>query len=437
MKYLLAFALTILSALPLRAEINIQEIETPAGFDVWLVEEHSIPFVALELRFKGGASLDLPGKRGATYLMTGLLEEGAGPYDARGFAEGAEAIAANFDYDTYDDSIAISAKFLTETSDQALALLRESLINPRFDDVDVDRVRQQVLTGLQGDAKDPDTIASNRFSALAYGDHPYATAYEGTIESVQALTREDLQAAHQGAMAKDRVYISAAGDITPDELARLVDALLADLPETGLPMPGHVDVAMPGGTIVVPFETPQSVALFGHEGIAIEDPDYFAAYVMNVVLGGGGFEARLMDEVREKRGLTYGVYSYLVSRDHAAIYAGRVASANDRIAEAIEVIRAEWAKMRDNGVSEDELRRAKTYLTGAYPLRFDGNNAIANILVGMQMQGFPADYVETRNDRVTAVTQDDVARVAKRLLKPEALTFVVVGQPEGLEATAN
>lgn len=184
----------------------------------------------------------------------------------------------------------------------------------------------------------------------------------------------------------------------------------------------------------MPFDVPQSVAIFGHEGIARDDPDFFAAYVLNEILGGGGFEARLMEEVREKRGLTYGVYSYLVPKDHAALYLGRVSSANDRIAEAVQVIRDEWSKMAANGVTEEELATAKTYLTGAYPLRFDGNGTIANILVGMQMDDLPVEYVNTRNDLVNAITLDDIKRVAARILKPDALHFVVVGQPEGLDS---
>jgi len=175
--------------------------------------------------------------------------------------------------------------------------------------------------------------------------------------------------------------------------------------------------------------------LFGHAGITRDDPDFFAAFILNRILGGGGFESRLMTEVREKRGLTYGVYSYLVPRDHAALYLGSVASSNDRVAEAIEVIRDEWAKMAAEGVTEAELEAAKTYLTGAYPLRFDGNGPIASIMVGMQMEDLPIDYIATRNDNINAVTLEDIKRVAARILDADALHFVVVGQPEGLATT--
>jgi zinc protease len=427
-------AFMMLAAAPLRAEIDITDVTSPGGIDAWLVQEESIPFVALELRFKGGASLDMPGKRGATNMMVALLEEGAGDLDSRAFAERAESLAASFQFDVGDDAVSISARFLTENQDEALALLRDAITDPRFDQSAIDRVKAQIVSGIRSDAQDPDSIVGAEFDSMVFGDHPYGSAIEGTEESVAALTQDDLFEAHQGALARDRVYVGAAGDVSPDELAQMLDKLLGGLPETGAPQPADVDVETEAGVTVVPFDVPQSVAIFGHEGLARDDPDFFAAYVLNEIFGGGGFEARLMEEVREKRGLTYGVYSYLVPKDHAALYLGRVSSANDRIAEAIEVIRDEWRKMAENGVTEEELASAKTYLTGAYPLRFDGNAAIANILVGMQMDDLPLDYVKTRNDKVEAITLEDIKRVAQRVLKPDALRFVVVGQPEGLES---
>ncbi|WP_299921202.1 pitrilysin family protein [uncultured Pelagimonas sp.] len=430
-RLILAMGLMFTAAIA-QASTDIQEVESPGGFKAWLVEEPSIPFVALELRFKGGASLDAAGKRGAANLMVALLEEGAADMDAHAFAQAGESIAAQFSYDIGDDAVRISAKFLTETRDEAVDLLKQSLLTPRFDQDAIDRVRRQVIAGIQSDIKDPDSIANVSWDKMVFGDHPYGSDYNGTEDSVAALTRDDLMAAHQSILTRDRVYVAAAGDISADELGALMDTLLSDLPATGAPQPADVEVQTKAGVTVIPFDTPQSVAIFGHKGMKRHDPDFFTAYVLNVILGGGGFEARLMQEVREKRGLTYGVYSYLVPKEHAELYLGRVASANDRIAEAVSVISDEWAKMAANGVTEEELARAKTYLTGSYPLRFDGNGPIARILVGMQMEGLTPDYITTRNDQIEAVTLDDVKRVAAELLHPDALHFVVVGQPEGL-----
>ncbi|GHF40557.1 M16 family metallopeptidase [Seohaeicola zhoushanensis] len=437
---MIRFALTVaafLVALPAWAEVKIQEVTSPGGIKAWLVEEHSIPFTALELGFRGGNSLDAPGKRGATYLMTALLEEGSAELDSRGFARALEGLAASFSYSSNDDSVDISARFLTENRDEAVALLHQSIHAPRFDQDAVDRVRAQVLSGLASDAKDPRDIAGNAFSAMAFGTHPYGSDGKGTIDSVTALTRDDMLAAHKAVFARDRLYVSAVGDITPEELGKLLDTLLGDLPATGAPLPPKADVTISGGVTVIDFDTPQSVAVFGQKGIDRDDKDFFAAYVVNQILGAGGFESRLMNEVREKRGLTYGVYSYLAPKDLASVYMGSVSSGNATVAEAVQVIKDEWAKMAQDGVTEKELADAKTYLTGAYPLRFDSNGDIAEILLGMQMQNLPIDYIATRNDMVNAVTLDEANRVARELLDPANLHFVVVGRPDGLTSTAS
>lgn len=435
MKPLVAAAFALLTATPALAEMQIQTVDTPGGFHAWLVQDDSIPFTSLQIRFRGGTSMDLEGKEGAVNLMTGLLDEGAGDMDSAAFTTASESLAATYRFDTGKDAMSVSAQFLTENRDEAVDLLRSSLNEPRFDQDAIDRVRGQVLAGIISDAKDPDSIAAATFDSVVFGDHPYARPVEGTEDSVAALTRDDLIAAHAATLTRDRVYIAAAGDISADELSALIDDLLGDLPTSNAPLPGDMQVSTGAGVTVVPFDTPQSVAIFGHEGIKRDDPDFFAAYVLNTILGGGGFEARLMTEVREKRGLTYGVYAYLMPMDHAELYIGRVASGNDRIAEAVSVIRDEWTKMAENGVTQEELDQAKTYLTGAFPLRFDGNGPIARILVEMQMDGLTPDYVQTRNAQIEAVTLEDAKRVAARILKPEALHFVIVGQPEGLEST--
>ena len=377
MTRLIAIVALWFAALPAWAAVEIEEVTTDSGITAWLVQEPAIPFTALELRFRGGTSLDRPGQQGAVNLMTGLLEEGAGEMDARDFARSRDALAASFRYSAGDDSVSVSARFLTENRDEAVALLRESLVAPRFDADAIERVRAQVLSGLASDARDPNYLARQGFDAMAFGDHPYGAPGRGTIDSVRALTREDIVQAHRDVFARDRVYVAAVGDISPEELKTLLDRLLAELPETGAPMPGPAEITIPGGTTVISFDTPQSVAIFGQEGIAQDHPDFFPMFVLNQILGGGSFESRLMEEVRVKRGLTYGVYSYLAPREWAAVYLGSVASANERIAEAIAVIRDEWAKAAADGVTGEEVEAAKTYLTGAYPLRFDGNAQIA------------------------------------------------------------
>ena len=432
-RFFLSIVSLLLLVLPASGSVDITEVKTPGGLTAWLVEDHSIPFMALELRFRGGGSLDEPDKRGAINLMTALLEEGAADMDARAYARAVQGLAASFSFRVDDDAVSVSARFLSENRNQATALLKSALQEPRFDEDALERVRQQVLSKIDSDAKDPDALAGRAMDRIAFGDHPYATAITGTTESVSALTRDDLIAAHGRVLARDNIYIGAVGDITEEELAELLDDLLGGLPDTGAPMPPRAEVQITGGVTVIPFDTPQSVARFAQRGMSQDHPDYFTALVLNHILGGGSSESRLMTEVRGNRGLTYGVYSYIAGKDLADIYIGAVSSANGRIAEAVEVIRNEWRKAATEGVTAEEVADAKTYLTGAYPLRFDGNGPIANIMVGMQLMGLPIDYIATRNDRVEAVTVEGVNRVARELLDPENLHFVVVGQPEGLE----
>jgi zinc protease len=229
--------------------------------------------------------------------------------------------------------------------------------------------------------------------------------------------------------------VAVVGDITADELAPMLDELFGGLPESGPPLPPVAEAVAPGTVTVIDLDIPQSVVLFGHGGIARGDPDFIPAFVLDHILGGGGFGSRLMDEAREKRGLTYGIYTYLAPDDFGWLYLGRFSSVNARAGEAMDIVRAEWARMAAEGVTETELETSKRFLTGAYPLRFDGNSRIAEQLLGLQTAGLDLDYVNERNALVEAVTLDDIRRVAARLLHPEALTFVVVGRPEGVDAT--
>ncbi len=432
MRYLFV---VLLALLPLRAlALDVVQATSPAGQGYWLVQDHSLPFVALELDFRGGASLDPEGQRGAITLMTGLLEEGAGDLDAQGFAEAAEALAAQFSFNVDDDVLSIGARMLTDRREESVALLAQALAAPRFDADAVERVRAQVVQAIRAGQKDPSTLASLDMARQAWGNHPYGSSTLGTEASVAALTVADLRAAKDRVMSRDHAIVAVVGDIDAAAAGAMVDRLLAGLPATGAPMPPRVAMAPGGGTTVIDWDSPQSVVLFGQPGLALDDPDYFPLMVAAQVLGGAGFTARLMDELREKRGLTYGVAAHLVSRPFGDSWMGGFSSANEKTAEAVGLLRDEWARMAREGVSEAELEAAKTYLTGAYPLRFDGNATIASILAGMQLVGLPASYIETRNAQVNAVTAADVARVAGRVMGP--LRVVVAGRPVGLAADA-
>lgn len=434
-RFLTPLVAALAFAVPVHATVDIQPVTSPEGIEAWLVEDTSIPFVAIDLWFNGGGSLDAADTRGAVHLMTALLEEGASDMSAAEFAAELEGLAASFDFDVYRDELVVSVQMLTQNRDAVLALLREALVNPAFDDTAVERVRSQVLSSIEGDVIDPDSIASQTFNAMAFGDHPYATSLEGSLDSVAEITRDDLVAAHRQALVRDRVSVGVTGDMTAEDLGPILDALLGDLPMSDQPLSGLADVTLDAGVTVIDFATPQSSVFFGHEGLRRDDPDFFAGFVLNQVLGAGGYRSRLMAEVREERGLTYGISTWLGLSKGAPMMQGGFSSSNALVAEAVEVVQAEWAEIAANGITEAELQAAQRYMTGAYPLRFDGNGNIAGTLAAMQSDDMPIDYIATRNDNVLAVTMEDIQRVAERLVRPENLHFVVVGQPVGLEAS--
>ena len=407
----------------------ITEVKVLDGNKAWLVEEHSIPFVTLEIRFKGGATLDRVGKRGSVYFMSALLNEGADDLDASAFAKEMERLAVELDFNVYQDSLSISFKFLTENKSASINLLKKALTKPRFEEEPFERVRDQILSILKSNAKDPRKIASKVFFENVFGSHPYGSMKDGNLESILSLSREDILNAYEDTFNRNQIFISAVGDIKPNELRDLINEVIEKIPAHSNKVIDQATYKFPEGNTVIDFDTPQSVTIFGHDGIKRTDKDFFSAYVLTHILGGSGFGSRLMTELREKNGLTYGVSAYLASWEKADLILGQFAASNNTVMEAIGIVRKEWAALADRGVTADELQDAKTFLTGAYPLRFDGNSRIARILVGMQTQGLPMDYIHTRNAKVNAVTMEDIRRVSARILKEENLYFVIVGRP--------
>lgn len=423
-------------AVPTASAVEAQRVLSDGGIEAWLVEDHSIPVIAMDVAFKGGATLDPEGKSGRAYMVSGLLDEGAGDMDSFAFQTMLENEAIGLGFDASRDSFTASLKTITENKDKAFDVLRLALMEPRFDNEPVSRVRSQILTGLKFDLEDPNTVASRKFNEVLFGDHPYSRPTKGTPESIKDLTVEDFRQFLKSQVTKDRMFIGVAGDISPEELKAVLDDTFGDLPAESDLADAPSVTPTTGETYVVETNIPQSVALFGHEGLPREHPLFYAAYLNNYILGGGGFVSRLMEEVREKRGLAYGVSSYLYSLDHADLVIGTVATNNAKIGESLDIVRQEWAKMAENGPTAEELANAKTYLTGAWPLRFTSTGNISGILASMQLDGYPIEHLETRNAKVEAVTLEQAKDAAALVLKPDALTTVVVGQPVGVEQTA-
>ncbi len=418
--------------------VTVEKVVSPGGITAWLVRDSSVPLLSIEFSFRGGAAIDPAGREGLSDMTASLLDEGAGELDSQAFQRALDDQSIRLGFSAGLDTFRGRLKTLNRHRDQAVDLLRLALMAPRFDDDAVERIRQQKLAGLARESTDPDSVAGRVWWRAAFPDHPYGLPSQGTVRSVGAITVGEMRQLITDRFARDSLIVGVVGDIEPVELGAVLDRAFGGLPAKAKPF--EVAEATPPGAgkifVLRREELSQSVVVFGHAGLKRDHPDYYIAYVMNYVLGGGGFASRLYEEVRENRGLAYSVYSYMSPLDAAAIYMGGVSTENSRVGESLSVIRAEWSRMRDYGVTETELRDARTYLTGSFPLRFTSTNRIARMLVSMQFNDLGIDYIERRNGFIEAVTGEDIARVAKTLLKPDGLIVVVVGDPQGIEATA-
>jgi zinc protease len=429
-------ALLNLPLLLLAAEahaMKIQSVRSPGGIEAWLVEEHSVPLMAMRFVFDGGSAQDPAGKEGLANFLAGMLDEGAGDMTSTAFQERLEELAVRISFDDARDSFYGNFETLTANRDQAAEMLHLALAKPRFDADAVERVRRQLLANLAYAAKSPDKVAAKAWSARAFEGHPYGRSTDGTIEALQKISRQDLESYRKRVFARDTLKVVAVGDIDAATLGPLLDKVFGELAAKA--QLDNVITKTPAAKDkleVIEMDVPQSVAQFGLPGIARKDPDFLAAFVLNQILGGGGFASRLTEEVREKRGLAYSVYSYLQPYKHAPIFGGGVATKNEEIAQSLDVIRAELKRMADEGPTLEELDNAKKYLTGSFALRFDSNAKIANQLLWMLQEDMGIDYVDKRNALVEAVTLEDTKRVAKRLLKTDDLIVTVVGKPKGL-----
>ena len=428
--------LTLTTWLPAASALDIQEVTSPGGVKAWLVEDHSNPILTLSFSFVGGESSDPVGKEGRARLVSGLLDEGAGELDSTAFQQALTEDSITLRFNSRIDRFSGELVTLTETRERAVELLRAALTEPRFDPEPVERIRAQVLASLRSDLQNPRSIASRAWWGASFEGHPYGRPGDGSLESVAAVTVDDLKDFVASTFARDRLVVAAVGDIDAATLATLLDRVFGALPAAGAAVPAP-DTApkADGHTYLVEAAIPQSVVVFGHTGIAREDPDWYAASLLNEIMA-GGFGSRLTAEIREKRGLVYGVYAYLLPLDHAPLIMGGLATQNARVAESIRILREEWRRIAEEGPSEAELADARAYLLGSFPLRLVDSNGTAAVLMGLQESDLPIDYLDQREAHYRAVTMDDMKRVARRLYRPDQLTVVVVGTPEGVAATA-
>ncbi|WP_292217954.1 pitrilysin family protein [Mesorhizobium sp.] len=421
----------VLPALAARAAMNIQEVKSEKGITAWLVEDHTVPIVAIRFVFDGGTAQDPAGKEGLANLMTGLFDEGAGDLDSDAFQVKLDDAGAEMSFDAQRDGTYGSMRMLSEGKDAAFDLLTLAVNRPRFDQAPLDRVRAQVLSGIIANERDPNAIAQRKWLSAIYGEHPYSRPDEGTRQSIAAITTQDLGAFHKASFARDGLHVAVVGDIDAATLRRKLDQLFGDLPQKQALAPIADTQPKLGQQLEVDYDLPQTSLQFAYPGVKRSAPDFFAAVLVNDILGGGTFTSRLYEEVREKRGLAYGVDSNLVDHEHSNALVITTATRSDRAAETLALVRQVVKGMAEQGPTEVELEAAKKYMIGAYAINnLDSSASIAATLLELQLDNLGIDYLQRRAALINAVTIADVKAAAKKLLSSDP-AIMVVGPPLG------
>lgn len=412
---------------------RIQHVVSPSGVEAWLVEDYTVPIITLEGLIGGGAAQDPVGKPGVLNMVMGLLDEGAGPYDATAFQERLDDYAIEMSFGTDRDQASLHLRTLARHKDEAFSMLRLALNEALLDEASIERVRAQVLAGLRHESTDPDTMAQRRFFAEAFSSHPYALPSKGTLQSVPVITRADLIGMRTKLFSRAHLHLVVVGAMDAETLGQMLEDVFGSWPQSAGLQPVSLWAEPLGNRqVVIDFDVPQSSIRFGARGLARSDDDFVTATVVNHILGGGVFSSRLFREVREKRGLAYSVYSHLAPFAHGPLYVGGTSTKNERAAESLSIIRAEIRSLAQDGPNLEELNTAKNFLIGSHALRLDTSSKLAGQLVHIKAHDLGRDYLDRRNGLIEAITQEDAARVAKRLYGQGDILSVIVGRPEGL-----
>jgi zinc protease len=413
--------------------LNVQKLTTPRHIEAWLVEDKTVPVISINFSFEGGLAYDPEDKEGVGRLVSILLDEGADQMDSQEFQSKLSNNAISMRFTAGRDAFYGQMKTLKSKKGTAFDLLRLALTRPRFDVDAMNRMKNTNISKIKDDMGDPGWLVARSFNGMVFEGHNYARPGFGTLASMTQITRKDLVDFTHAQFAQDVLKVSIAGDISKEEAQDAVDFIFGDLPEKAEPVEGKkAALAYGGKTILLSLDTPQTYISVGEEGISRDDKDWHAASVMNYILGGGGFDSRLMHEIREKRGLTYGVYSTISSMKDASLLQVNMSASNDKVEESLKILKEEWEKMAAQGATEQELQNAKSYLTGSLLLELTSTNDISEILNSLQREKLDFNYINNHNTLINAVTLEDIKRVAARLLKTKSLTTVLVGKPKNI-----
>jgi zinc protease len=415
------------------AAFEILRVQSSQGIEAWLVETPELPVIALHIAFRdAGSSADPPGRRGLATFGARMLTEGAADLDGRAYQERLSELGVALTFSADRDAPVGRLEVVRDHHDQAFELLRLALTNPRFDADAVERVRKSRLAELARLETDPNYVARRAWWQRVFPDHPYGRDPEGTEADTAAITADDLRSAFVRHIAKGNLIVSAAGAISGVELGEALDRVFGGLPDRGMTSVVPAAAFVPSDLVVVRLPFPQSSCWFGHAGVRPTSADYFPAIVLNHIVGGGTLTSRLFVELREKRGLVYSVRTMLEPLSRESLLLGWFATENDKVPTALELVRREWRRLASGDVSEAEVDEAKAFLKEALPLLLDGTSTMAGRLLAVQRLGLDMDHLTAWNAKVDAVTAGMVRALARRLMRVEALSFALAGDPASM-----
>ncbi len=408
---------------------RIETWETTKGARVLFVAAPDLPILDVRLVFDAGSARD--GKHsGLASLTANMLTQGAGEWDANTVAERIESVGAEFSAGAARDMATLSLRTLTERSvlDKVLKTLAKSLSEPRFAETDFERVRENRLVALRQDEQDPGTVGSKAIYRRVFGTHPYAADPAGTLETISTLKREDLVEFHRRYYVAGNAVVAIVGALSREQAENLAERLTAGL-DTGEPPPELPPVPKLSDPILerLDFPSTQTHVFAGQPGMRRLDPDYFPLYVGNHILGGSGLVSLLMDEVREKRGLSYSVYSYFLPLSERGPFLAGLQTKNDQAAAAREVLMNTVRRFQEKGPTEDELAAAVKHITGGFPLRIASNAKIVSYLAVIGFYGLPLDYLDRFGERVSQVRAEQIRDAFNRRVHPDRFATVIVG----------
>ena len=415
--------------------LDIKEVNYYQDKKAWLVNDKNLPIIALKLAFKAGSGIDFEGKKGTANLTASLLNEGAGDYSAKEFKKILADNSITLNFSVSHDNFYIDLYTLKENLNLSFQLLDLALTKPTFKLEEINRIKSNIKLVLEQSFKDPDEIGSRLFREILFDGHPYEYDTLGTLEDIDKIDKEDLVNFLDNNLRINNLYVAASGDISEFELKKYLKKYLKKFDKknkTIFTIPVHKKRIEPK-IFLHKKDLRQSSIIFAGEGVSRNDPYFYTAYVMNYILGGGGFFSRLTTEIRKKKGLVYSVYSYLYRYDKYNFFSGGAETSNENVDKVIKIIKEEIMKVKKEGVSEEELKNAKNYLINSYVLRLDSNKKVASILLNTQMDGLSTDFFEKRNDYINSVSLKDIKKIASRILDENQIFFLVIGEPSNLK----